>query len=64
MAIKTKMTITATTRAEPLKTNSLNKLKHKERDMAKIKTIKGHIHVFLFLDLFNFCFIILKMHYA
>ena len=61
MEINTKITITATIIAEPFKTNSLSKLKHKERDMARINTIKGHIQLFFFLDLFNFCFIIYKM---
>ena len=57
-AIKIIMTIIATIMAEPLKTNSLNKLNDKERDMARINTINGHIHEFFFLDLFCFCFII------
>lgn len=64
MAINTKITITAIMRAEPFNTNSLSKLKDKERDMARINTINGHIQELLFLDLFDFCFIILKMQNA
>ena len=60
-AMKMKITIIAIAIAEPLKTSSLNKLNDKERDMARINTIKGHIQEFFFLDLFNLCFIIYKM---
>ena len=63
-AINTKMTIIAIKIADPFKTNSLSKLNDKERDMARIRTIKGHIQEFLFLDLDFFSFIIYRMLYA
>jgi len=58
--IKIKITIIATKSIEPFNTSSLKMLNDKERDMAKINTIIGHIHGFLNLDLFNFCFIFLS----
>ena len=58
--IKTKITIVATIIVDLLKTSSLAMLNNKERDMAKTNTIIGHTQVFLFFDLFNFCFIYSK----
>ena len=56
--INTQITIIAIINAEPLKTSSLAMLNNKERDMAKIKTINGHIQAFLFFCLFSLFFII------
>ena len=59
--MKTKITIIEITTADLFRINSLAMLNSKERDMAEIKTINGHIQECIFFDLFNFRFIYKKL---